>query len=248
MKISMFSSRRSRRGGCYLELAFSALILILLVKLLAPQAIPFRLFEFWYFRGSLGEVLQVSLLGIVWLVGLNIYRVPRKWKNWDIDRDADVGEMLRDGFVSSLAAGTLEEITFRWLVFYGEIVMFQVANFLIFGFLGFGIPEWFYLHVVGPVANFFTLRALEPQLFSSLGWMVGAAIIGSNGKFRQGHAYRGPIGLIDSWFMGMLLFWLMFHHGLLAAMLAHVVIDIAATIAAVATYAWMQWYEKHLAF
>jgi len=47
------------------------------------------------------------------------------------------------------------------------------------------------------------------------------AIISTNGGFRDRHSYQGIIGWIWAWFGGMLLFLIMFRHGLFAAMLVH---------------------------
>ena len=81
-------------------------------------------------------------------------------------------------------------------------------------------------HRGGPVVNFLTLGHLQPYLLGSLGWAVGAAIISSNGKFRDGHAYQGLFGWINAWFCGMFFFYLMFTYGILASIIVHFLYDI----------------------
>ena len=47
----------------------------------------------------------------------------------------------------------------------------------------------------------------------------------TNAFFRDGHRYQGPIGVLNSWFAGMFLFWIMFTYGLPAAILVHFMYD-----------------------
>jgi hypothetical protein len=53
----------------------------------------------------------------------------------------------------------------------------------------------------------------------------GAALLSSNGRFRDGHLYQGTIGWIDAWFCGMILFYIMFKWGLFAAIIVHFFYD-----------------------
>ena len=52
------------------------------------------------------------------------------------------------------------------------------------------------------------------QLFN---WLF----FGWAGRFRDGHAYQGLLGFVNSWFCGMFFFWIMFNHGLFASMIVH---------------------------
>jgi len=116
--------------------------------------------------------------------------------------------------------------------------MIRFSNFLFFGFLGFGIPEWIHMHVWGPLANWTTFHQLESYIFNENSWTVGAAMLYSNAFFRDGHKYQGLFGVISSWFMGMYFFWIMFHYGLVAAIVIHFLYDFAIfTYAAIYTAA-----------
>ena len=119
-------------------------------------------------------------------------------------------------------AGVFEEVIYRWLLFMIAIVGIQFANFIFGGFAGFELIAWLHNNLLGPIANWFTLGYLEEWLFHDAGWFVGAALIVTNGMFRNGHEYQGIIGYTNSWFIGMFLFWMMFQYGLVAAIVAHV--------------------------
>ncbi len=216
--------KKDEKPGCFVVTAFFAFIAILFWKWVRPTAIPFELFEFWQFKGTWGEVFVMSWPIFVWGTVITLIFAVAQRNDPETNRKAEAN--LGKGFLVSLGAGVLEEICFRWILFYNEIVGFKIANFILLGFMNINIVKWLYEHVTGPVANFFTLGQLEPLLFSSLGWAVGAAIIGSNGKFRNGHAYQGCFGYINSWFIGMFMFVLMFKFGLVAAIVVHFLYDL----------------------
>ena len=216
-------AKREEGQGCYLSTALGALVIVALVEWIWPDVIPFTIFQFWRFDGTIEGVLKVSWPAFVWGGGVTTVFAIRKWNDpfagWEDALD------LKLGLLSSTFAGVMEEISFRWLIFYNEIIGYKLINWLIFGWAGFGVAEWWQLHVSAPVANFFTLGALQAILFGSLGWAVGAAMLTSNGKFRDGHVYQGALGWINSWFMGMFLFYLMFQYGLIAAIIVHFLYD-----------------------
>ena len=220
----MSDDKKEKKGGCFVWSAFCAMILVLMVKKFWPETIPFSFLYFWKINGSLWEAVKTSWVPFAWGTGMTALIAMFTRNDPEHNRNAEV-HML-GGLVISIWAGVAEEICFRWLLFYGAIVGTQVVNWFFFGWLGFGIPEWFYLHIMGPVANFFTLGYLHSILFNGFGWAVGSAVIISNGKFRDGHAYLGWLGYINSWFLGMFFFWLMFHYGLFAAILVHFLYDL----------------------
>ena len=100
----------------------------------------------------------------------------------------------------------------------------------------FGLLEWLYTNVLVPVANWATFGALSEFLFHPASWVVGAAIISANGFFRDGHKGNGFIGWVNSWFIGMVLFYLMLNYGLWTAIVAHILYDVVVfTAVAIAT-------------
>lgn len=208
----------------YLYSTIGALIVVVICELIWPEVIPFTFFQFLAFKGTLSQVLTASWPILLWGACVTAFFALTSRNDRHVNRHAEL--ILVEGGVISVMAGVLEEIAFRWWIFYGAIVGVKISNFLFFGFLGFGIPAWLYLNLFGPVANLATLGILEPILFNGLGWAVGAAVLSSNGKFRDGHMYKGPIGWINSWFIGMFMFYLMFQYGLLAAVLIHFLYDL----------------------
>ncbi len=200
----------------------ASIILLPIIMWLWPRVVPFGLFEFWRIRGGAGEWLYSAWPIFAWAAGVTIF-IQIMNRNELLHHSAT--DIAIGGTVTSIIAGVGEEICFRWLFFLDAIVSVKIANFLFFGFLGFGLPELFHTNIWGPIANLTTLHYLEPYLFHTTGWAVGAALLSTNAFFRDGHKYQGPIGYINSWFIGMFLFWLMFRYGLLAAILVHFAYD-----------------------
>jgi len=215
-----------KQGKNYLATAFGGIFVILLVKWLWPRAIPFGMFEFWTPKGAVADWLYVSLPLLAWGVGVNLVIDLLRG---GLTRSAFAGtpkDIIGGGLLISLWAGLVEEVCFRWLIFLSAVATVQIGNFLIFGWLGFGVPEWFHLSVWGPIADFTTLGALNAQIFHAAGWYVGAAMLYANALFRDGHKYQGLFGTVNSWFTGMFFFWLMFRYGLPAAILVHFLYDL----------------------
>lgn len=200
-----------------------SILILPIVMWIWPWAVPFRFFEFWSYRGTIGEWLYSAWPIFTWAVGVNIIYSISTRNDRRINRHAE--DILTSGTLISLQAGIVEEVTFRWLFFLDNIVLIKIGNFFFFGFLGFGIPFWFHINVSGPIANWASLHGLEPYIFHSTGWAVGAAMLATNAFFQDGHKYQGIIGSINSWFIGMYLFWIMFQYGLLAAILVHFLYD-----------------------
>ena len=64
------------------------------------------------------------------------------------------------------------------------------------------------------------------SLLATTPWFVGAALLSANAMFRNGHKYQGPIGIVNSWYIGMFLFWIMFQFGLIVAIIVHILYDV----------------------
>lgn len=214
---------KKENQGCYFTTALSLLPVILIFEWLWPNVIPFSLFEFWKWDVDWIGVISISWPMLLWGAGFTGLIALITRNHPDVNANAEV--LLVNGFINSTVAGIFEEISFRWLIYYSQMITYSILNFIFFGFLGFGLFEWIFLHITGPVANFFTLGYLEPYLFSPLGWIVGGAIITSNGSFRDGHLKNGYISYVNSWFTGMYLFYIMFQYGLIAAIAIHFLYD-----------------------
>ena len=208
----------------FLITALWSILILLVVQNFWPDVIPFRTFEFWGVRGGWRDWFGATWPLLVWGTGVTaIIRFTTLNERW-LNRHAE--SVFGAGALISVFAGVVEEICFRWLIFLGAIVGAKVCNFLFFGWLGWGMPEWFQVHAFGPLADFFTLGRLHDWLYHPAGWEVGSAILTANAAFRNGHKYQGLFGYVNSWFCGMYFFWLMFHFGLPVAILAHFVYDL----------------------
>lgn len=224
--LSTSDSEEKDSGSCcgwVVGIALAAIV-VFIWEWLWPNIIPFTLFEFWTLKGSWADVLKTAWPILLWAVVVTFTRAIFTSNDDEENDNAEANFAI--GGILSLCAGVFEEIAFRWIVFYAEIVSYKIINFLFFGWLGFGVAEWFYLHVEGPIANFITFGGVNDLLFHGSGWFVGAAMLTSNGKFRDGHAYQGCFGWINAWVIGMILFYIMFKHGIIASMVVHFVYDI----------------------
>ena len=123
--------------------------------------------------------------------------------------------------LGNVRAGVVEELCYRWLIFLSSMFWVRVSNFILLGFIGWGIPEHLFIWIFRPLADFVTLHGLHDQLYHPSGWAICAAMLATNAFFRNGHKYQGWFGWINSWFLGMFFFWIMFRFGLPAAMLVH---------------------------
>jgi hypothetical protein len=208
----------------YLSKAFFGFFIIILVRWLFPDIIPYSLFEFWNMHdGGLMDWLITAWPIFAWAAGVNIIHYFFADKSRRAYMDAE--KLFGAGLVSSLWAGVMEEICFRWLIFLSGIWGIKFANFIFFGFLGFGIPEWTQIHLWGPLANFATLGYLNGILTNPSLWAVGASLLATNAFFRDGHKYQGWLGYVNSWFIGMFMFWVLFKYGLVACITIHFAYD-----------------------
>lgn len=168
-----------------------------------------------------GHGLVLSALSSVWfifawaiIVTLIVAAISRPWS--DMSRI----NLIARGWWVSLNAGVFEEVIYRILILLIAMVVLTFLNWATFG-----LVAWLYGVVLAPLANFFTFHALAPQLLHQ-GWLLGASIVFAAGRFRKAHTHLGLLGLVNAWFMGMVLFWLLFNYGLLAAIAAHVIYDV----------------------
>lgn len=222
------SEENQKKARKYLSYACTGLLTILIVKAVWPDVIPFGTLDAWHMTGGLTDWLAAGWPLLAWGFGIQSLILLVRWEGRvmkDAFEEASPLEILKAGTLISLWAGVMEEISFRWLIFYAKIFWIKVANFLLFGFLGFGLIRLFQLHLFGPIADFTTFGSLQGFLTAPAAWAIGASMLATNAIFRDGHAYQGWFGLVNSWFSGMFFFWLMFGYGLPAAILIHFLYD-----------------------
>ena len=216
----MTSEEKAEQSN-YLVVSFFAFISVILVQKFFPGVIPFDTYEFWNMKGSLLNAIEISWFLFLWAIGVTAITIFKKIEAIE----ESPKNILAGGFITSAFAGITEEISFRWLIFLHGIWIVQLINYIFFGFAGFGISEWVYTIILIPIASLLSLGALDTILYSPMGWFVGAAMLFSNAMFRDGHKYLGLLGYINSWFIGLYLFYLMFQFGLIASIVVHFLYD-----------------------
>ncbi len=198
---------------------------VALVKYLWPDSIPFGFFEFWRFTGTWPGFGCIIAISAVWNAIENAIAARHKFKD-----DPEPSRNARGLFPFSLYIGikpaVTEETFFRWILFYVEIIAFKMSNIIACGITGV-LHNW----IFGPFVNLVSFGFLEPWLFHESSWAVGAALIFSCGRFRDGHMYQGFWGWLCSWFFGLFAFYVMFNYGLPAAMTAHFAFNFTAVYA-----------------
>ena len=220
----MSQEKKESSGRNYLIASLVALIFwIPLTRWWKPDMIPMDMADIWNNHGTtIADWLLLGLPIFVW--GVTVTFLLKVFSS-GLLRRKDAAGIFIGGTLISIFAGVTEEIAFRWLLFFGSFLTIGATNWAFFGFLGFGLPEWFFTVIWGPLASFTTFGHLEPWLSHPSGWLFGAALLSSNAFFRNGHKYLGPLGYVNSWFLGMFFFYVMFTHGLLAAIFIHFLYD-----------------------
>ncbi|GEM_PF-892202 len=203
---------------------FSSIFVFCLCAIFFQHALPFGTTSQWQPRGTIQEWLTDSIPIFAWGTGLTTLVSVLTWNERSENRNAE--GLFVKGFFTSLLAGVLEEISFRWIVFYSSIAVALAVNWLFFGWAGFGVIEFLHNYLFGPVVNWLTLGKLSAWLVNKEIWYIGAGIVSANGLFRDGHKYLGPVGFVNSWFIGMFMFYLLQEYGLPACILCHFVYDL----------------------
>jgi hypothetical protein len=227
----------------YITESISGLFFIGFVSLFWDDIWPWGFWDVWEIKTPFWEWLEVGVPVFVWAVAVNFFfnmfrDVQAPVRRRSLIQRIDVKAMFTRGFLTSLFAGVTEELAFRWILPYAAVPTLLLMNWLFFGFLGFGINEWFHTTIWSPFANFTTFDLLLPQLMAK-DWVIGACILYSNAFFRNGHKYQGWFGYVNSWFMGMYLWFVCIHHGLLAAIVVHFLYDLVIDIYG-ASYVWLR--------
>lgn len=180
---------------------------------------PLSFFRVWTVQGTLADVIKSSWVIFAWGVGLTllsgiklaIQREPRAY---------EPGLVFMKGTWFSILAGVGEEIVYRWLMLFGAMMSLKFLNVITLG-----LVKWFYVSVWIPLADWASFGLLHSELGGQYGWLFAAAIVSANIRFRKGHEYQGLFGMINSWYIGLILFYLTFTFGLWAAIVVHILYD-----------------------
>jgi hypothetical protein len=204
--------------------AIFAALFVGVVYLFWSWVYPWNFTHFWFQVGTLKEWLFEVRWWFMVMASFTVvmFLLSRSRREKLISQNSI--DYIKYGTVISLIAGILEEICFRWIFFYSAIVGVKIFNWILLGFIDINIIKWIYEVVLWPIANYCTLGYLESYL-QGLHWSIAAGLLSANVKFRNGHAYQGFIGWTHSWFAGMILFYIMFKYGIVAAMTIHFLYD-----------------------
>lgn len=129
------------------------------------------------------------------------------------------GVQFVKGLWASLNAGVFEELIYRVYGFLAAMVIEHWMNF-------FGIEQWFVTKIEWPLANFLTLNAFHRQVAAHPQWAFVGALVLAGMWFSKGHEHLGWVAQINSWFLGMVMFYLVLNYGLMTAIAAHVLYDV----------------------
>ena len=175
-------------------------------QLVAPGASVFE---------GIAKVWWIFLWGAGLQLIIQLFRIVRRRP-----KEANLRQLLGHGAWISLNAGVFEEIIFRYYAYVSSVILLVYANILSGGLLE---------QIAGllmPVANVLTLGLLSSE-FNPTNWSVGLAIIIGSIFFRDAHRHYGKLAKANVWFIGMVMFWLVFNYGLITAIIAHVLYDFA---------------------
>ena len=81
-----------------------------------------------------------------------------------------------------------------------------------------------------PIANWTTFGMMEPILTDRSAPLFLFGIFAANIAFRNGHKYLGPIGFVNSWYIGMVMIYATVTYGILTAIVLHAVYDIIIAV------------------
>lgn len=219
------------KGENYILTACFVVMTIIVMRLLLPwQAVPFVFEEFLFFKGQWWEPILAAWPVFATGIVLNVIHMTTTVNPPEVQDNAPMIPIA--GLTSSLFAGIMEEIVFRWVFLYGLMGAFWMGNEL--------SKTWFDSPIIQNIATFFwpfTLLIVGPnnpilthpaawEIGATVGvWTIGLAFFFSNLKFQSGHMYQGPVGLIFSGIAGLFFFYIAFNYGLLASMFVHFLFD-----------------------
>ncbi|MGL4758683.1 MAG: hypothetical protein ACRCXZ_05075 [Patescibacteria group bacterium] len=214
------SHKEEEKKESFVETFIGAFIVVCFFEVFFPDIIPLDFF-YWGNQNKAWDVIlsakPVFLFGICFTALALLITKNSKLENMRAEKQFISHSVL------VLFASAFEEVSFRWILFLSAMVGLRFSDWLFGGFyFGTGIVNWFYTNLFIPFSDFITFHQLTDYLYHPASWVVGAAMISTNGKFRDGHLYQGPIGAIDAWFFGMFMYKIVFICGIWPAILVHI--------------------------
>jgi hypothetical protein len=225
----------------YIKKLAIALVVFLILRAIAGSHMLMTDDQIWPPDPAVGAGLLHAWWFFAWAVGLNLaFGLGAVLRREPCDSDPEMN--LVHGVWTGFNAGFFEEVLWRWFIFLSAMVTLWFFNIVTFG-----LTKWVFTHLLIPVTDWVSFGALHAQLYSPIGWLLGAAIVSANMDFRDAHLnlavltgrytslYRTytfslPLGAINAWFGGLALFWLMFHYGIQTAIVAHILYDVCVDV------------------
>lgn len=195
--------------------------IICLIKWIWPTSIPLNIFQFWTF-----DKFTILAGWPIFVWGIFAQSLSCSFRSYKHHEIINAEEDWAKNMVASLMAGVFEELTFRWVLFYSAFIGVLVSNFLFLGFISSELefPRILAEYIFNPLANLATFESYDFLVYK--GWWFGASVLAANAKFRNGHKYQGLLGLINSWYIGLFLFDIMFKYGIVSAIVIHFLYDV----------------------
>jgi hypothetical protein len=210
----------------WFNVAFVSVPFLVIGSYFLPELYPYGLFNLLLPQGNYRDWLLAAAPVLLWGTGATAWACSRVSGTGEFGFEAE--RALGKGILISLRAGILEEICFRWILFLGFIpVLYFVNQFSLWAFQ-IEAPKALFYQFYAPLADSFTLGFLHHQLTGN--WLIAASMLSVNFRFQDEHAYLGWVGYINSWFFGMYMFYMLFHFGLLACVLAHILYDLGIVV------------------
>lgn len=210
----------------WFNVAFVSMPFLIIGFYLLPELYPYGLFKLLIPQGNYQQWLLAAAPVLLWGTGATAWACSRFPGTGEFSFEAE--RALGKGILVSLRAGILEEICFRWILFLGFIPVLYFANQFCFWAFHIEGPKVLFYGFYAPLADSFTLGFLHVQLTGD--WLIAASLLSVNFRFQDEHAYLGWVGYINSWFFGMYMFYMLFHFGLLACVLAHILYDLGIVV------------------
>ncbi len=148
---------------------------------LAPDTIPFTLFQFWRFHWDWSMLRNIPWYLLLVIPTLTLIAVTFS-KN-SINENRKIADSFKDRIRTSILAGIFEEAAYRWLVFYIAIFVFAIYQNLLNWLNGFAyIYAILSMNIVAAVivlvvANVIGLFALAILSVNETGWLKIPAFI-----------------------------------------------------------------------
>lgn len=137
------------------------------------------------------------------------------------------GILIFLGVVMCAGARDAKEFLAQFLGFLVGLVVIGTGVFVGYlCFTGTNPESWMYEHIFVPVINLVTFKSFDSIFSGKYPQLFIFGMVAANAKFRDGHKYQGPVGILNSWIVGFVMIHVTLTAGLWMAIILHVVYDV----------------------